>query len=594
MNNQSEKRICKNCKKDFIIEPEDFNFYEKIKVPPPTWCPECRLVSRLLNIAERVLYKDKCNKCGKNIVSMFSPEKSFKVYCSPCWWGDSWNAINYGRDYDFSKPFFEQLYDLQKAVPCQATNLRNCTNCKYSHGCVRCKNCTLVFSGLQSINCYYCQTSLFSRDSFDCNFILNADHAYETTNSNGVYNTKFVYFSDECLDCSFLFNCLGCSNCFGCVNLRNQKYCIFNKQYTKEEYKEEIIKWDLGSYKVLQKTLNKFLELYYKTPRKFALISNSANVSGDDIQNSKNCKICFSITHGVENCKYAFHGGLLAKDSYDITLSGDTSELLYQVTGSTQSQRTFFTRASNNAVNVEYSDNIYNGSNLFGCIKLRNKKYCILNKQYTKEEYEKLIPKIKQHMNDMPYIGNNGRIYKYGDFYPIEQPLWAYNESWAHPFFPITKEQAFEQGYSWRDNIERNYKITIKSKDLPDHIKNVSDNILNDIIECEHKDRDCNQECTTAFKILPNELQFYRQENIALPRLCTNCRHYERIKKANPPKLWHRKCMCNGLESNNKEYKNTIEHFHGEGPCPNEFETAISEERKEIVYCEKCYQAEFI
>ena len=52
--------------------------------------------------------------------------------------------------------------------------------------------------------------------------------------------------------------------------------------------------------------------------------------------------------------------------------------------------------------------------------------------------------------------------------------------------------------------------------------------------------------------------------------------------------------MCAGGESSNKEYKNTIGHSHGDKPCGNEFETAISDERKEIVYCKECYQDEFI
>ncbi len=590
----SEKKCCQNCKKDFTIEIEDFSFYVKMKVPPPTFCPECRLIRRLAFREERSFYKDECAKCGEKIVSLFAPETSFTVYCSSCWWSDSWDGTDYGKDYDFSKPFFEQLYELQKVVPLQATNLRNCTDCKYCHGCIRSKNCTFVFTSLQSINCYYCETPVFSRDSFDSNFIMNADHVYEGVNIGGVYNSKFIYFSDECLDCSFVFNCLGCSDCFGCVNLRNQKYCIFNQKYTKEDYKKEILRWDLGSYKIIEEARKKFTELYYKTPRRFALISRSSDVSGDDIQNTKNCRVCFSAVYGVENCKFIFHGGLLLKDSYDFTLGGDNSELLYEVSGSTQSQRILFTRGSNEAIDVEYSDQIYGGFNLFGCTKLRTKKYCILNKQYTKEEYEKLIPKIKKHMNDMPYIDSNGRIYKYGEFCPPEHSLWAYNESWAHQYFPIKKEEAIKQGYKWRDSIERDYKVSIKSGDLPDHIKDVLDSILDEVIECEHDGSDCNQQCTAAFRILPNELQFYRQMNLALPRLCPNCRHYERLKKANPPKLWHRKCMCGGVGSENKEYENTARHFHATDPCPNEFETAISDSREEIVYCEKCYQSEFI
>ncbi len=56
---KSETKTCQNCKKDFIIEPEDFNFYEKIKVPPPTWCPECRMVRRMVFRDYRVLHKRK-------------------------------------------------------------------------------------------------------------------------------------------------------------------------------------------------------------------------------------------------------------------------------------------------------------------------------------------------------------------------------------------------------------------------------------------------------------------------------------------------------------------------------------------------------
>ncbi len=591
---EAQNKICQNCKKDFSIESEDFNFYEKMKVPAPTWCPECRLIRRLAYYEERAIYKDECDKCGEKVVSLFAPGTPFTVYCSACWWGDSWDGTGYGRDYDFNKPFFEQLHELKKVVPNQAMNSRNSTDCKYCHGVIRCKNCTYVFNGIQSINCYYCETPIFAKDSFDTNFIINADHVYEGVNLGGIYNSKFIYFSDECLDCSFVFNCVGCSDCFGCVNLRNQKYCIFNQKYTKEEYKKEILKWDLGSYEITEKARKIFIELYNKTPRRFALISNSSNVVGDDIQNTKNCKTCFSATHSVENCRFVFHGGLLLKDSYDATLSGDSSELLYEVAGNVRCQRTLFSRRSNNAVDVEYSENIYDGSNLFGCVKLRHKKYCILNKQYTKEQYEELIPKIKQHMNDMPYVDSLGRIYKYGEFCPPEHSLWAYNETWAHQYFPLTKDEVLKRGYKWHDSTERDYQITLKSGNLSDHIKDVSDSILSEVIECEHNGKNCNQQCTTAFRILPNELQFLRQMNLALPRLCPNCRHYERLKKSNPPKLWHRKCMCNGVESGNKEYKNTVVHSHGEDLCPNEFETAISDERKEIVYCEKCYQSEFI
>lgn len=597
-----ETKNCQSCKKDFIIEADDFAFYRKINVPSPTFCPECRLIRRFAYREERALYKDTCDMCHKDMISMYAPDTEVVVYCSLCWWSDKWDGVSYGRDYDFTKPFFEQLHELQKVVPCQGLNSRNSPDCNYCNGLVRCKSCAFVFTGIQSKNCLYSQGPIFTQDSVDCDGVMNADHAYENVNSNSVYNSRFVYFSNDCIDSSFLFNCIGCSNCFGCVNLRNQKYHIFNVPYSKEEYQKEIKKWDIGSFQILQEAQKKFLELYYKTPRRFISAINCANVLGDDMENTKNCHQCFDTRHGVENCKYLFFCGLLLKDSYDVSIGGDTSELLYEVTGSTQSQNILFTRGSNNAINVEYGDNIYVGSNLFGCAKLKHKKYCILNKQYTKEEYEELIPKIKQHMMDMPYVDKMGRVYKYGEFYPSEHSLWAYNETVAHQWFPLTKEQALEKGFKWQDPVEKNYKVTKLPKDLPDHIDDVADSIIEEVIACEHSTdtegnaslAKCNEQCMTAFRILPDELQFYRNMKVALPRLCSNCRYYERLKKRNPQKLWHRKCMCKGSSSETGEYQNTAPHTHGNEPCQEEFETAVSNGRKEVLYCEKCYQSEFI
>ena len=82
--------------------------------------------------------------------------------------------------------------------------------------------------------------------------------------------------------------------------------------------------------------------------------------------------------------------------------------------------------------------------------------------------------------------------------------------------------------------------------------------------------------------------------NLPLPRLCANCRYYERTAHRNPMKLWHRKCTCSGTQSEKEIYKNTVAHTHGSAPCPVEFETSYAPERSEIVYCEQCYNAEIV
>src|SRR3989338_8821265 len=97
---KSETKNCQNCKKDFTIEPDDFSFYEKIKVPPPTFCPTCRAQRRFSFRNERNFFRTKDAFSGENIFSLYPPSDRKKVITESAWYGDSWDAMDYGRDYD--------------------------------------------------------------------------------------------------------------------------------------------------------------------------------------------------------------------------------------------------------------------------------------------------------------------------------------------------------------------------------------------------------------------------------------------------------------------------------------------------------------
>jgi len=196
-------------------------------------------------------------------------------------------------------------------------------------------------------------------------------------------------------------------------------------------------------------------------------------------------------------------------------------------------------------------------------------------------------------MDEMPYSGKNGRIYKYGEYFPAELSLLAYNESVAQDFFPLSKDEIITRGFTYKEPEKRIYSITRRKNDVSPHIKDVADSITQEVIGCAHEGT-CSHLCTTAFRIIPEELQFYKRMNLPIPLLCPNCRHFERLARRGPLKLWHRKCQCAGQKSENGVYQNTITHQHGEGKCPNEFETSYAPERKEIVYCEQCYNSEVV
>lgn len=574
MEYKSQNVVCQNCKKDFVIEPDDFSFYEKIKVPPPTFCSECRLIRRLARRNERTFYHRICEKCNKKIISIFSEDSGIHVYCSTCWWGDDWDGINYGVDFDSNKNVFLQINDLYHKVPIM--NLYGLystwVNTEYVNMSAWQKDSYMVTYSDYGENLIYGSFVNHSKDSVDNLMAYHCELCYETINCNRCYNVMFSADCDSCHNVMFSKNCSGCNDCFGCVNLNKKSYHMFNKPYSKKEYNEKLIELYPSSVSKITFAQNAVDSLSKEYPHKFYHGWRNVESTGDYFNDTKNTKNCF-IGFEVEDSRFcSFVTGKLT-DTYDHSTFGQGSSLLYETlqSGDQNVNIKFSHWVITNCQNVEYSMFCVNSKDLFGCVGLRKKQYCIFNKQYTKEEYFELRTKIINHMNNKPYIDKNGLVYKYGEFFPIEMCPFAYNDTTAQEFFPLTKDNALALGYTWRDQEKRDYKSTKNVEDLPESISEVTDDFVNEIIKCEHGGN-CDEQCTGAFKIILPELQFYRRMNLPLPRLCLNCRHANRLKYRNPMKLWHRKCMKEG--------------------CTNEFETSYSPDRPEIIYCEKCYQHE--
>ena len=118
MQSPAQTQTCQNCQAKFTLTEEDLNYFNnEIKIPVPTFCPDCRQQRRLTWRNEDNLYKRKCDATGKEIISVFSAEKPFPVYSNDYWYTDKWDAMQYGRDFDFSRPFFEQFQELLNSVP---------------------------------------------------------------------------------------------------------------------------------------------------------------------------------------------------------------------------------------------------------------------------------------------------------------------------------------------------------------------------------------------------------------------------------------------------------------------------------------------
>jgi hypothetical protein len=94
----------------------------------------------------------------------------------------------------------------------------------------------------ESRNMKFCER-IYNWPNADCydvdQFWLRISRMYESiTIWVDCNNVKFCWNSYNLVNCEYVYNWFSCSDCFACVWLKNAQYCIFNKQYTRENYFE--------------------------------------------------------------------------------------------------------------------------------------------------------------------------------------------------------------------------------------------------------------------------------------------------------------------------------------------------------------------
>ncbi len=553
-------RECKKCAQNFEIFKEDIEFYHKLRVPPPTLCPDCRKQRRMTFYNVTTFYKRKCNapNHSEDLISIFPDKIAWKVYDNDFWWSDSWDSMEFAREYDFSKRFFEQFENLFLQVPLLHTARDpKSVDSDYTAGGIQHKNCYYIFGGIKSENVMYGNWPLYSRDSIDILIANVSELCYEIISARNNFNCDFIYFSNNCIDSRFLYDCKNCSHCFCCVNLRNKQYYFFNEPLTREEFEKRMKEINFGSHKTLNFWEKKFKDVLKSAIYRSVHNEKTVNSSGSFLRECKNCFVSFWVEKG-ENLRYIDYG-LGLKDNMDFTTSGgDSGERSYETinAGLYDIKFSVLTRTSNS---LEYCINCFNCSNCFGSVGLRNKKFCIFNKQYSEEYYWAKLDEIKSKMF------TDG---EYGEFFPISMSPYPYNASLAQTEFPLTKEKVSEIGGYWYETPVSfegiDPKNILKGDEIPDDIKNVGDDILQKVLICEITGK--------PFIITPAELAFYRRKNLPLPTKHPYQRLIERFKMKTPFKLWRYPCS----------------------KCGKEMYTSYAPEKKLKVYCESCYIKEVV
>ncbi len=412
-------------------------------------------------------------------------------------------------EYDQTKSFIEQLLALRNKTPHPHQFGSGNTNCDYSDDVWQSKDCYLCRSQIDCERLHYGYRNVRIRDSLDITYCYDVERSYECTYSKNLYQTCYAFDARSGSDCAFLYDCRNVQNCFMCWNLRGKSYHIKNKPLGKDEYARVLESYHLDTWTGRSRAAREFNDLL----KREAIIKTDFNVNVENSSGNfmQNCKDCFAtfFWEDSENVRRSWRG-LLTKDAiyshgtWDVQLG---FQLVQITTGANLHNAIFCT----NCRDSEYLIYCYDCSDCFGCVGLRKGKFCILNKPYPEAEYRALVAQIKDSLR------KDGAL---DQFFPGTFSYTGYNKSLAGVYYPLTKDQVIAGGWMWEPDQPVATK-GIPASELPDAIGDIPDDITKKVITCEKSGR--------PFKIIPQELKFYRDQKIPLPRLHPDERNLARF-----------------------------------------------------------------
>lgn len=339
--------------------------------------------------------------------------------------------------------FFELLWDLFRRCPIAHNIGHGNENCAYADDWWYSRNCYMCHSGVKCEDCHYCFRVVehlrcqFSAYSFRCE--LSSD----LVNCRNCYNVHYALHSRNCRDSRFLFDCRGCSNCMFCWNLRDQEYCLFNEKLSKQEFERRTCEIDTASVRGYLSAVQQFNEL----------ISKNAFYRGLDLEQCESCTGCYLLqSNNCEDCAFASESEDCvrvlrchkAKDCVDC-VSVLTSELCNR---SVTTQDTCFQISY--CINVikcsfmQYCSHCYDCENCFACCGLVGKKYHVLNREYSPDDYQRLVKLL------MGKVESEGVA---DQFFPPHFAANLYDESLAAVHFPLPQEEQIRLGFRVANDV---------------------------------------------------------------------------------------------------------------------------------------------
>lgn len=487
-----------------MMDEEEISWYKKFNVPASPFSPKARLW-HLAGIGWSAYqwWWNKHPETGAPVLSYVHPASGIKVLPDKEWFDRDFSRIC--LEPSFTRSFFEQFRELQLQVPVNAT--RNVKEPENSIAVLSIGDVNSFFSAASSTrNCCYINDCVAAEDCVECSGCEHPRECYRVSHSQRMFR---CFFANECMDCQsswFIFDCRNCEFVFGGSNLRNKKYVWWNEQLTKEEWEKRFAEAKTGSYVWLEGVRQKYDQMISEQavwPENFNSQVDDKSI-GEYMLRCTNCRYSFFGLDSRDNY-YAFGFYNANQNMFATSIVGDNN---YQSGTNGETANSKFSASLMRCDDVEYSSNCYDCTHCFGCVGLRRKSFCILNKQYAEDEYWRALDELKCAMLDRGEYGRPLPTAFTFAYFPESGPAYylaAEMEDWdkiGMPKFEASAEGAFGE--------LRTDKPLRQQSDLPDDISDIGDDWLGTPIMDPVEKR--------PYTLLKPELEFYKRMKLAAPR----------------------------------------------------------------------------
>ena len=521
------ERTCRITGERFSVSADDIAMYRLLCVPPPTTSPWYRTLVRAAFFPYR-LRSSFCAKTQQSFVGTYRSDSPFTVYRPEVWWSDAWDPKEYGRTAQPDAPFLPQWYALFRAVPRPGSSRDpESVNSEYTVGGMQFKDCYYVIGGIKAEDVAYTIAAEWSRSCLDGVWYEHAERCYDSVRLCDCYQTVGSINVTHGRDVAFCYDGSSIEHCFGGFNLRHRTHVFLDEQLDAATYTQRRAALRLGH----RPTYERFQEWFregYRDRAMHAMVRREKceRCVGSSIESCSDAYFAFCASE-CTNVRYV-EGSSQVRDSAEISGSAAV-ERSYELAGAAHTNRAICVSVIRSGRDIEYCVDCHHCEHCFGCVGLRGAKFCILNQQYTEDEYWDTVDRLKTAM-----LARG----EYGEFFPAAYAPVPFEDSRASYGYAFTRaERTHLQFWTVGDEAPSDGGPSIP----PDDIRSASPEILAQSFRCTESGR--------SFRITPQELSFLQREDLPLPTRHPEVRMEQRYRLLpTTMRLYERACTQCGTK----------------------------------------------